>query len=176
MAGFGESCRRCGHGLAAEIDPERKPPVRCSIRDNVGNSRPATAPDPLLDHLVGGGQQRFGDHEAERLRGLEVDNELELSRYHHRKVGGLFALEDAAGGDTQSTPNPEGTCATAGASDRRWPARRRWRPQDHRAARENAGLRRLIDHHTNQVAFVVAQPPGASWRLCEAFSCACLKR
>jgi hypothetical protein len=71
---------------------------------------------------------------------------------------------------------PEGTCATAGASDRRWPARRRWRPQDHRAARENAGLRRLIDHHTNQVAFVVAQPPGASWRLCEAFSCACLKR
>jgi hypothetical protein len=32
--------------------PERKPPVRRSIRDNVGNSCPATAPDPLLDHLV----------------------------------------------------------------------------------------------------------------------------
>ena len=44
---------------AAVFDPERKPPVRRSIRDNVGNSRPATAPDPLLDHLIGGGRQRF---------------------------------------------------------------------------------------------------------------------
>jgi hypothetical protein len=29
---------------------------------------------PLLDHLIGGGQQCFGDGKAERLGGLEVDH------------------------------------------------------------------------------------------------------
>ena len=53
----GEHRRRWPRSSAAEIDPERKPHVRRSIRDNVGNSRPATAPDPPLNHLVGDGQQ-----------------------------------------------------------------------------------------------------------------------
>jgi hypothetical protein len=43
--------------------------------DNVGNSRPATAPDPLLDHLVGGGQQRLGGGEAKGFSGPEVVTE-----------------------------------------------------------------------------------------------------
>ena len=30
-----------------------------------------------FDHLVGGGEQFIGHGEAERLRGLEVDHELE---------------------------------------------------------------------------------------------------
>ena len=34
--------------------------------------------------------------EAERLGGLEVDDQLELGRLHHRQVGGLFALENPA--------------------------------------------------------------------------------
>jgi hypothetical protein len=34
----------------------------------------------LLDHLVRDGQQRFGDGKAERLGGLHVDDEFELSR------------------------------------------------------------------------------------------------
>ena len=46
----------------------------------------------LLDHLVGGGQQRFRDDEAERLGGLEVDDELEAGRLHDRQVDGLLAL------------------------------------------------------------------------------------
>src|SRR5882757_1889783 len=49
----------CGPAILVTQDPERKPPVRRSTRDDVGNSRPATAPDRLLDKLVGGSQQRF---------------------------------------------------------------------------------------------------------------------
>jgi hypothetical protein len=33
-----------------------------------------------LNHLVGGGQQRFRDGQAERLRGFGVNDELELGR------------------------------------------------------------------------------------------------
>jgi hypothetical protein len=53
----------------------------------------------LLDHLVGGRQQRFQDGEGEGLGGLEVDDQLELGRQHHREVRWLPAFEDAAGAD-----------------------------------------------------------------------------
>jgi hypothetical protein len=36
---------RRGHHRCDAIDPERKPPERRSIRDIVGNSRPAIAPE-----------------------------------------------------------------------------------------------------------------------------------
>jgi len=39
---------------------------------------PFNVAHPLLDHLVGSGQQRFRDGEAERPSGLEVDDEIEL--------------------------------------------------------------------------------------------------
>jgi hypothetical protein len=43
-----------------------------------GTSSAAAVPmdpfGPLLDHLIGGGQQCFGDGKAERLGGLEVDH------------------------------------------------------------------------------------------------------
>src|SRR5262245_27978635 len=52
-----------------------------------------------LDHLVGEREQLVGDLEAERLGGLEIEHKLELGGAHHRKVGGLFALEDATGVD-----------------------------------------------------------------------------
>ena len=50
-----------------------------------------------LDHLVGaaGERQRHGD--AERLGGLEVDEELDLRGLLDRQVGELVAFENSAG-------------------------------------------------------------------------------
>jgi hypothetical protein len=46
----------------------------------------------LLDHLVGDGEQVRWDFETERSCGLHIDDELELARLHHGKIGLLLAL------------------------------------------------------------------------------------
>jgi hypothetical protein len=48
-----------------------------------------------FDHLVGNREQLVRHGNTERLRGLEVDQQLELGQRLHRKVGRLLALEDA---------------------------------------------------------------------------------
>jgi len=52
-----------------------------------------------LDHLVRGRQQRFRDGEAERLGGLEVDDEFEFRGLLDREIGWFLAFENAAGID-----------------------------------------------------------------------------
>ena len=47
-----------------------------------------------LDDLVGAGEERLRHGQAERLRGLEIDDQLEPSRLLDRKIGRLGPLED----------------------------------------------------------------------------------
>jgi hypothetical protein len=54
---------------------------------------------PLLDHLVGGGQQRLRDGKAERLGGLEIDDEINFRNLLDRQIGRFFAFENAPGID-----------------------------------------------------------------------------
>src|ERR1700681_3676229 len=58
-----------------------------------------TAARILLDHIVGGGEERWRNREVDRSRGLQVDDEFEFGRLHHRHFGRLLTLEDAPGID-----------------------------------------------------------------------------
>src|SRR5262249_14048642 len=55
----------------------------------------------LFDHLVRGDQQvgRYG--QAERLRGLQVDDQFELGRPNNRQIGRLRAFENATNVDAK---------------------------------------------------------------------------
>jgi hypothetical protein len=53
------------------------------------------AESSLLDDLVGGHLHDQRYREAERLRRFKIDDEFDLSRLHHRELGGLLTLEDA---------------------------------------------------------------------------------
>jgi hypothetical protein len=48
----------------------------------------------LLDDLVGSQQNRLRDGQPDDLRGLEVDDQLELCRLLDRQISRLRALQD----------------------------------------------------------------------------------
>jgi hypothetical protein len=52
-----------------------------------------------FDHLVGSDNHRWWDCEAERLRSLQIKNELEPGRLHDRQVCRLGTFENLAGID-----------------------------------------------------------------------------
>src|SRR4029077_18898042 len=59
----------------------------------------------LLDHLVGEQLHRVWNGNSERLRSLEIDDQLELGRLKHRQVARFFAFQKPArnsrpGGDS----------------------------------------------------------------------------
>ena len=59
-----------------------------------------------FDDLVGAAEQRNWYGEAERSRGLEVEEELDFCRLLDRQVGRLLALEDAARVASGQVPEP----------------------------------------------------------------------
>src|SRR5215204_4768608 len=68
--------------------------ARCGTRSSQqALTRPPAA---SFDHLVGACDERFRHADAERLRGLEVENQLNLRGLLDRQVGRLVALENAA--------------------------------------------------------------------------------
>src|SRR5436190_504690 len=63
-----------------------------------------------LDQLVGAGEDRWRDREAERPGRLEIDHQLEGGRLHDRQIGWLLALEN---------PSDIGTRLAVGRRDAR---------------------------------------------------------
>ena len=66
----------------AEDDPSATSAVQRSTRETMPG---------LLDHFVGAHEKRFRDRESERLRGGEVDDQIEPGRLLNRDVGRLGA-------------------------------------------------------------------------------------
>src|SRR6188768_1726217 len=81
-----DGCRPVEDGRAST-----KQTVSCGDGREAGEQ---TGTAPLLDHLIRALQQRWRDDDSERLRGLEVDDELEPRRLLHRNIGGFRALEN----------------------------------------------------------------------------------
>jgi hypothetical protein len=50
-----------------------------------------------FDYLVGAGEQRRRDDEADRSRGFEIHGQLKFGGLHYRQVRSVLALENSLG-------------------------------------------------------------------------------
>src|SRR5271154_952474 len=83
----------------SSLTPEGRGAVPANDGIRLRPRRPSGGLTLSLDHLIGGRQQSFRDGKAERLGGLEVDDQFELGGLLHRQIGWFVALENAPGID-----------------------------------------------------------------------------
>ena len=107
--------RTHGNGRDAPIPAVRGTAIEPPESTQTGHDRLG-----LFNYLVGAGEDRRRDSQAERPRGFGVDDEFECGRLLNRKISRLSSLQDAvdiASGAAASSRHGE----LAAAADRRQP-------------------------------------------------------
>src|ERR1700688_4918396 len=78
--------RKVRFSLAPRAPSIHDPSATLAVQRSTRETMPG-----LLDHFVGAHEKRFRDRESERLRGGEVDDQIELGWLLNRDVGRLGA-------------------------------------------------------------------------------------
>src|SRR6266404_8044680 len=74
-----------------------------SISTTVPTRQRSCPTDPSLNYFIRAHHQRLWDGDAERLCGLDIDDQLDSGRLLDRQVGGLGAFEDLVDVDGGAT-------------------------------------------------------------------------
>ncbi len=69
--------------------------AQCQRRAIPDVSNPTNS--PLFDHRVGAAEQGNWQHETERLRGLQIDDEFDFRGLLHQQLAWFLALQESSG-------------------------------------------------------------------------------